>query len=119
MEIAVSEIAWESTTTGYIKFITDERYQKFSDEVKRWYKPYKCSSCAKAQETIPVKYGVELSLCPCCGGKPMLSRKSGRGRAGASYSRGSVECRRCGLSTKIMSPWEKAVGIWNKRYDGE
>lgn len=39
-------IAWESTTTGYIKYITDERYQKFSDEVKRWYKPYRCSSCS-------------------------------------------------------------------------
>lgn len=45
-------IAWESTTTGYIKYVTDERYQKFSDEVKRWYKPYRCTRCEKAEAEL-------------------------------------------------------------------
>jgi len=47
-------IAWESTTVGYIKYVTDARYQKFSDEVKKWYKPYHCSSCA-APPAVAVK----------------------------------------------------------------
>ena len=39
-------VAWESTTTCYVKYVTDKRYQGFSDQVKQWYKPYKCSNCA-------------------------------------------------------------------------
>lgn len=42
--------AWESTTPGYIKYITQARYEKFSPNVQRWYKPYKCSSCAAPQQ---------------------------------------------------------------------
>jgi hypothetical protein len=38
-------IAWESTTPVYIKYVTDSRYQKFHPLVKKWYKPYRCSSC--------------------------------------------------------------------------
>ncbi|WP_107340268.1 hypothetical protein [Agrobacterium pusense] len=43
-------VAWESTTVGYVKYVTDARYQKFSDEVKKWYKPFHCSSCSAALE---------------------------------------------------------------------
>ncbi|MGE8691487.1 MAG: hypothetical protein ACN6PJ_30370 [Achromobacter sp.] len=39
-------IAWESTTPAYIKFITDSRYRKFSPAVRKWYRPYRCSTCA-------------------------------------------------------------------------
>ncbi len=39
-------IAWESTTPVYIKFITDERYQRLRPGYKKWYKPYRCSQCA-------------------------------------------------------------------------
>ncbi|MNQ83388.1 hypothetical protein D3C85_984660 [compost metagenome] len=39
-------IAWESTTPAYIKFITDCRYRKFSPAVRKWYRPYRCSTCA-------------------------------------------------------------------------
>lgn len=39
-------IAWESTTPVYIKFITDERYQKLRPGYQKWYKPYRCSNCA-------------------------------------------------------------------------
>lgn len=46
-------MAWESTTPGYIKYVTDSRYQKFSDETKRWYKPYRCSECSPAPEATP------------------------------------------------------------------
>ncbi|WP_368526226.1 ead/Ea22-like family protein [Enterobacter asburiae] len=41
-------IAWESTTPVYIKFITDERYQRLRPGYKKWYKPYRCSQCAAA-----------------------------------------------------------------------
>lgn len=41
-------IAWESTTPVYVKFITDERYQRFRPGYKKWYKPYRCSQCAAA-----------------------------------------------------------------------
>lgn len=38
-------IAWESTTLGYIRFVTDSRYRKFNPRVQAWYKPYRCSNC--------------------------------------------------------------------------
>lgn len=41
-------IAWESTTPVYVKFITDERYQRLRPGYKKWYKPYRCSQCAVA-----------------------------------------------------------------------
>lgn len=40
-------IAWESTTLGYIKFVTESRYRKFSPAAQRWYKPYRCSNCPR------------------------------------------------------------------------
>ncbi|MDN7703309.1 hypothetical protein QZM15_33020 [Burkholderia sp. AU44665] len=40
-------IAWESTTPVYTKYITDDRYQKFSPEARKWYKPYRCSACSE------------------------------------------------------------------------
>lgn len=39
-------VAWEATTPGYRRFISDSTYRGFSDEARRWYKPYRCSSCA-------------------------------------------------------------------------
>ena len=44
---AQEPVAWESTTPGYIKYITQARYEKFSPNVQRWYKPYGCSGCAE------------------------------------------------------------------------
>ena len=44
---AQEPVAWESTTPGYIKYITQARYEKFSPAVRRWYKPYRCSGCAE------------------------------------------------------------------------
>lgn len=41
-------IAWESTTPVYVKFITDERYQRLRPGYQKWYKPYHCSQCAAA-----------------------------------------------------------------------
>ena len=41
-------IAWESTTPVYVKFITDERYQRLRPGYKKWYKPYRCSQCSAA-----------------------------------------------------------------------
>ena len=39
---AQEPVAWESTTPGYIKYITQAR-----SAVRRWYKPYRCSGCAE------------------------------------------------------------------------
>ena len=44
---AQEPVAWESTTPGYIKYITQARYEEFSPAVRRWYKPYRCSGCAE------------------------------------------------------------------------
>ena len=46
LEVKQEPAAWESTTIAYTKFVSDRRYQKFSDAVKKHYKPYRCSSCA-------------------------------------------------------------------------
>ncbi|WP_264839790.1 hypothetical protein [Burkholderia cenocepacia] len=50
-------MAWESATTVYTKYITDSRYQKFSPEVRKWYKPYRCSACTepRAEVTDPFR----------------------------------------------------------------
>lgn len=56
-------VAWESTTTCYVKYVTDKRYQGFSDQVKQWYKPYKCSNCAATQPqavTVPDEMTPEM-----------------------------------------------------------
>lgn len=45
-------IAWESTTPVYTKYITDERYQKFSPEARKWYKPYRCSACSEPRDEV-------------------------------------------------------------------
>ncbi|MBR8054198.1 hypothetical protein [Burkholderia vietnamiensis] len=45
-------IAWESTTVAYTKYITDERYQKFSSEVQKWYKPFRCSACTEPHAEV-------------------------------------------------------------------
>jgi len=42
---AAEQVAWESTTPAYTRYVTQARYEKFSPAVRRWYKPYKCSSC--------------------------------------------------------------------------
>lgn len=50
-------IAWESTTPVYFKFITDSRYRKFSPAVRKWYRPYRCSTCAALSPTQPAEQG--------------------------------------------------------------
>ena len=45
-------IAWESTTPVYTKYITEDRYQKFSPEVRKWYKPYRCSACSEPRDEV-------------------------------------------------------------------
>jgi hypothetical protein len=42
-------VAWESTTVGFRKYITDAQYQHFGIASRAWYRPYKCSSCAVPQ----------------------------------------------------------------------
>lgn len=44
--VAGEPIAWESTTLGYTKFLTQSGSERFSPAVRAWYKPYKCSNCA-------------------------------------------------------------------------
>jgi hypothetical protein len=46
-------IAWESTTAGYTRYVTDSRYQKFPPEVRKWYKPYRRSECAAPTPAAP------------------------------------------------------------------
>lgn len=47
LEPQVEPIAWESTTVGYIKYLTKERYDKLNPSFKQWYRPYKCAQCEK------------------------------------------------------------------------
>ena len=56
-------IAWESTSPGLIKFITDKQYKSFSGVSQSRYKPYRCSSCA----TPPLEVR-ESAKCGYCGG---------------------------------------------------
>jgi hypothetical protein len=50
---AQEPVAWEATTPGYIKYVTDKQYRSYSETAKRWYKPYKCSSCAAPKQAEP------------------------------------------------------------------
>ena len=47
--VAGEPIAWESTTLGYTKFLTQSGYERFSPAMRAWYKPYKCSNCTTPQ----------------------------------------------------------------------
>lgn len=39
-------IAWEFIgIAGFVKYVSQRRYELFTDKVKQWYKPFKCSSC--------------------------------------------------------------------------
>lgn len=49
--VAGEPVAWEATVPGYIKYVTQSAYEKFSNTARRGYKPYKCSSCAGQQPT--------------------------------------------------------------------
>jgi Lar family restriction alleviation protein len=57
----------------------------------------------------------DLLDCPFCGKRARLVKREGYGKAGAKYSRGYVACNGCGITTPTVSPWEKAVRIWNSR----
>ncbi|MDR6768665.1 hypothetical protein J2W88_003969 [Acidovorax delafieldii] len=86
-------VAWESTTLGYTKYLTQSRYEMFSPAARAWYKPYKCSNCAAPQPTQAVPpagrdesvnscwcltcrpmrledpFSIRMALCPTCGNK--------------------------------------------------
>lgn len=42
----VEPIAWECTTPVLFKYVTDSKYRKFRPAVRKWYRPYRCASCA-------------------------------------------------------------------------
>lgn len=51
-----------------------------------------------------------LKPCPCCGGEAWLEDNSDY------YPKDClVECRSCGLSTKLMRSPEDAIALWNQR----
>ena len=52
-------IAWEATSAGVIKFVTDSRYKKFSQNIQQYYKPYRCSHCSEPVKQEPVAYMVK------------------------------------------------------------
>jgi hypothetical protein len=39
--------AWESTTLGYTRWITDSRYRRLRPSYRRWYRPL-CERCTRA-----------------------------------------------------------------------
>ncbi len=49
--VAGEPVAWEATVPGYIKYVTQSRYERFSAIAKSGYKPFKCSSCTTPQPT--------------------------------------------------------------------
>lgn len=50
IEYSPAPIGWESMTIGFIRYVSHERYMKFSPGAKKWYKPYRCSSCEADEE---------------------------------------------------------------------
>ncbi|WP_063584279.1 hypothetical protein [Achromobacter ruhlandii] len=46
-------IAWECTTPVFFKYVTDSKYRKFRPGVRKWYRPYRCASCAALSATQP------------------------------------------------------------------
>lgn len=59
--VAGEPVAWEATVPGYIKYVTQSRYEKFSAIAKGWYKPYKCSNCTTPQPTQAQAGAVSLT----------------------------------------------------------
>lgn len=52
-EVSQEPVAWEAPQGyGIKRFISQSQYEKFSPEIRKWYKPFKCSSC----DTSPPKH---------------------------------------------------------------
>jgi len=63
---AQEPVAWEATTPGYIKYVTDKQYRSYSETAKRWYKPFKCSNCTAPKQAEPAEKR-KLYECTGCG----------------------------------------------------
>lgn len=50
---ATEPIAWESTTFGYRKYLTQAQYERIGERFRKWYKPYRCSACTKHEASAP------------------------------------------------------------------
>ena len=59
--VAGEPVAWEAKVPGYIKYVTQSRYKKFSPLAKEGYKPYKCSNCTTPQPTQAQAGAVPMS----------------------------------------------------------
>jgi hypothetical protein len=53
---AQEPLRWESTTPAYIRFITDNKYQKLSEEARRWYRPI-CDKCIPQPAQAHSRFG--------------------------------------------------------------
>lgn len=63
-------VAWESTTVCFSKYISDRIYNLFSDEAKRWYKPYRCSQCESSVDTRTAVLVAETAQSRIAASKP-------------------------------------------------
>ena len=45
-------IAWESTSTAYKQYVTQATYEKFSQNIKKFYAPYHCVNCQIGLEQV-------------------------------------------------------------------
>ena len=52
-QAATEPIAWESTTFGYRKYLTQAQYERIGDRFRKWYKPYRCSACTNHEASAP------------------------------------------------------------------
>lgn len=52
-QAATEPIAWESTTFGYRRYLTQAQYERIGERFRKWYKPYRCSACASHEASAP------------------------------------------------------------------
>lgn len=79
-------VAWEATVPGYIKYVTQSRYERFSAIAKGGYKPFKCSNCTTSQPTQVQAGAVPLTLEQIAEGFAKRSRHIGMFMGGVRFA---------------------------------
>jgi hypothetical protein len=60
-------IAWESSSAGFKRYITQATYEKMKPAIQRWYQPYKCATCKEGlqveDEPFQTRVGAWMDQC--------------------------------------------------------
>lgn len=121
-------IAWESTTFGYRKYLTQAQYERIGERFRKWYKPYRCSACTNHEASapglsdeeifelwcsIPTLGGIDDDIVPFA--RALLTRVSASAVAEPAHSDdAAVDRFAAAMKAKLAQAREKGRGGWQQ-----